>query len=117
MRIDEPVLAGAVELITHDRTATLGWDHARAQAQARDAPDIRMQLLLDDLAWEQLDPATRQEVPKDLVVEAGLRTCSSGCTTPSWTRHHLAGVPAPPAASAVAWGRRPWRDRAVLPAR
>lgn len=70
MRIDERVLAGAVELIAHDLTATLGWDHARAQAEARDALDNRMQFLLDDLAWEQLDPATRQEVPEDLAVEA-----------------------------------------------
>jgi hypothetical protein len=70
VRIDERVLAGAVELIAHDLTATLGWDHARAQAKARDALDNRMPLLLDDLAWEQLDPATRQEVLEDLVVEA-----------------------------------------------
>lgn len=62
--------AGAVELIAHDLTATLGWDHARAQAGACDALDNRMQFLLDDLAGEQLDPATRQEVLEDLVVEA-----------------------------------------------
>ena len=70
MRIDERVLAGAVELIAHDLTATLGWGHARAQAEARDALGNRMQFPLDGLAWEQLDPATRQEVLGDLVVEA-----------------------------------------------
>jgi hypothetical protein len=70
VRIDERVLAGAVELIAHDLTATLGWDHARAQAEARDALDNRMQFLLIDLAWEQFDPGARQEVLEDLVVEA-----------------------------------------------
>jgi hypothetical protein len=69
VRIDERALAGAVEQIAHDLTATLGWDHARAQAGACDALDNRMQFLLDDLAGEQLDPAT-QEVLEDLVVEA-----------------------------------------------
>jgi hypothetical protein len=64
------VLAGAVGLIAHDLTATLGWGHARAQAEARDALGNRMQFPLDGLAWEQLDPATRQEVLGDLVVEA-----------------------------------------------
>jgi hypothetical protein len=43
-----------------------------------------MQFLLDDLAWEQLDPAGRQEVLEDPVVEA-VEDCSSACTTPSWT--------------------------------
>jgi len=47
VRIDERVLAGAVELIAHDLTATLGWDHARAQAKARDALDNRMQAVED----------------------------------------------------------------------
>jgi len=70
VRIDERVLAGPVGLIAHDLTATLGWGHARAQAEARDALGNRMQFPLDGLAWEQLDPATRQEVLGDLVVEA-----------------------------------------------
>ena len=115
MRIDERVLAGAVELIAHDLTATLGWDHARAQAEARAAVDNRTQFLLDDLAWEQLDAATQQEVLEDLVVEAvedlrqRLHDTFVDTTWPACPRH--------PAASAVAWGRRPWRDRVVLPAR
>jgi hypothetical protein len=68
VRIDERVLAGAVDLIAQDLTATLGWDHVRAQAEGRDVLDNRMQFLLDDLPWEQLDPATRQKVLEDLVV-------------------------------------------------
>jgi hypothetical protein len=70
VRIDKQALAGAVELIGHDLTATLGWDRTRAQADAWDALDTRMEVLPDDLAWEQLDPAARQEVLEDLVAEA-----------------------------------------------
>jgi hypothetical protein len=70
VRIDEQALAGAIELIAHDLTATLGWDGTRAQAEARDALDTRMEVLRDDLPWEQLDPASRQEVLEHLVVEA-----------------------------------------------
>ena len=109
------MLAGAVGLIAHDLTATLGWGHARAQAEARDALGNRMQFPLDGLAWEQLDPATRQEVLGDLVVEAVedlQQRLHDTFVDTTWP-----GVPAPPAASAVAWGRRPWRDRVVLPAR
>jgi hypothetical protein len=102
VRIDERVLAGAVELIAHDLTATLGWDHARAQAEARDALDNRMQFLLIDLAWEQFDPAPGRRSSRTGWWRRS-RSCSSGCTTPSG--HHLAGVPAPPAASAVALGK------------
>jgi hypothetical protein len=115
VRIDERVLAGAVELIAHDLTATLGWDHARAQAEARDALNNRMQFLLIDLAWEQFDPGARQEVLEDLVVEAvedlQQRLHDTFGTPPGrrarTNRQHPLWL----------WGRRPWRDRVVLPAR
>ena len=60
-----------------------------------------MQLLLIDPAWEQFDPGARQEVLEDLVVEAvedlQQRLHDTFGTPP--------GVPASPAASAVALGK------------
>ena len=69
VRIDERVLAGAVEPIARDLIATLGWDRTRAEEQARDALDNRMEIV-PDVDWERLDLATRQETLKDLVVQA-----------------------------------------------
>jgi hypothetical protein len=85
VRIDERVLAGAVELIAHDLTAALGWDHARAQAEARDALDNRMQFLLIDLAWEQFDPAPGRRSSRTRWWRRS-RTCSSarGAQSRTW---------------------------------
>jgi hypothetical protein len=52
------------------RLLAIGARSASDAVEAQDALDTRMQFLPGDLAWEQLDPATRQEVLEDLVVEA-----------------------------------------------
>jgi hypothetical protein len=70
VRIDEQALARAAELIAHDLTATLGWDAGTARTEARDALDNRADWLPTRLAWDDLDPATQEEVLDELVVGA-----------------------------------------------
>jgi len=62
-----------------------------------------MQFLFIDLAWEQFDPGARRESSRTRWWRRSRTSHPTGCTTPSG--HHLAGVPAPAAASAVALGK------------